>query len=234
MADRQALLDEAARRHDDMKQEAKAIVDSAASGPAVRLGGLDKEMLMFVVAELAGRYKAADGERLELKRLVADAQSARRQYGELQAQHHELEAAHVMQSKLLQKVQKKMAKVDAYADTIKTQEQVIAKMETFIETRLQQSDASTGENHVLYYENERLEVTNEEHVNKIYQLEKRIRELDRVLGQWNRREEELVGREAQVAQAEAMQRQLDVYAAQVTVPIPPAHTTPLRTRGAAF
>ena len=208
-------MDDAMRRSEGMKVEAKAIVDSATSGPAVRLGGLEKDMLMYVVAELAGRYKVADGERLELKRLVADAHSARRQYGELQSQHHELETAHVMQSKLLQKMQRKMAKADAYADTIKAQEQVIAKMETFIESRLNQAGAGSGENHVLYYENERLEVTNEEHVNKIYQLEKRIRELERALSQWARREEELVARETKVALAEAMERQIEVFTAQV-------------------
>ena len=58
-------------------------------------------------------------------------------------------------------------------------------------------------------------VADEEHVNKIYQLEKRIRELERALSQWARREEELVARETKVALAEAMERQIEVFTAQV-------------------
>ena len=131
------MLDEAAGIGDKMKREAKSIIDSATSGPML-LSTLEKETLMHIVTDLGGRYKAADAERLELKRLVAEAQSTRRQFGELLTQYQELENAHMIQSKLLQKAQKKQTKAEAHAETIKTQEQVIAKMETFIESRLRQ------------------------------------------------------------------------------------------------
>jgi hypothetical protein len=86
-----------------------------------------------IVTELGSRYKAVDGERLELKRQVSDAQSSRVQLGELLDKHKELENAHVVQSKFIQKMQKKVGKLDKYVETIETQEKVILRMQSIIE-----------------------------------------------------------------------------------------------------
>jgi predicted RNase H-like nuclease (RuvC/YqgF family) len=55
------------------------------------------------------------------------------QLGELVDKHKELENAHVVQSKFIQKMQKKMGKLDKYIETIETQEKVILRMQSIIE-----------------------------------------------------------------------------------------------------
>lgn len=87
-----------------------------------------------MVSELGTRYKTADAERLDLKRLVADAQSSRIQLGDAINKHKALEDAHLIQSKFIHKLQKKLSKVDTYTETIEMQEKVIMKMQSVIES----------------------------------------------------------------------------------------------------
>lgn len=87
-----------------------------------------------MVSELGTRYKTADAERLDLKRLVADAQSSRIQLGDALNKHKTLEDAHLVQSKFIHKLQKKLSKVDTYTETIEMQEKVIMKMQSVIDS----------------------------------------------------------------------------------------------------
>ena len=87
-----------------------------------------------MVSELGSRYKIADAERLELKRLIADAQSSRIQLADTLNKHKELEDAHMIQSKFIHKLQKKISKVDKYIETIEMQEKVIMKMQSVMES----------------------------------------------------------------------------------------------------
>ena len=87
-----------------------------------------------VVSELGSRYKIADAERLELKRLIADAQCSRIQLADTLNKHKELEEAHMIQSKFIHKLQKKIGKVDKYIETIEMQEKVILKMQSVMKS----------------------------------------------------------------------------------------------------
>ena len=101
-----------------------------------------------MVSELGVRYKSADAERLELKSNVIDSQSHIKEFGELLDKYKELEDAHMVQSKLIHRMQKKMIKIDKYVETVQTQEKVINRMQAIIESsgnernRLQANKAS--------------------------------------------------------------------------------------------
>ena len=109
-----------------------------------------------VVSELGSRYKIADAERLELKRLIADAQCSRIQLADTLNKHKELEEAHMIQSKFIHKLQKKIGKVDKYIETIEMQEKVILKMQSVMKStapirnkKLQNQNENLNENQNL-------------------------------------------------------------------------------------
>jgi hypothetical protein len=140
-------LEAALRQRDTINVEAQKFVESATNTP-VALGALKREDLLNVTIEIGRRYKAADAERLELKRLVTDAKSARRQYGELQKIHKELQDAHLLQNQYIQKMQKKQGQIKAYEATIQMQEKVIKKMQKLVETKFRDSrkqDSARGD-----------------------------------------------------------------------------------------
>lgn len=94
-------------------------------------------VLLFVVcivSELGTRYKSVDAERSELKGLVADNRSYMKEHSELLNKYRELEDAHMIQSKLIHKMQKKMTKIDKYVETVEMQENVIKRMQYIIES----------------------------------------------------------------------------------------------------
>ena len=87
-----------------------------------------------MISELGLRYKSADAERLELKRLIPDAQSSRNQLVDTIKKLRELEDAHMIQSKYIHQLQKNTSKVQKYIETIEIQEKVIMKMQKVIES----------------------------------------------------------------------------------------------------
>ena len=87
-----------------------------------------------MVSELGVRYKSVDAERLELKSRVSDSQTHAIESGELLDKYKELEEAHMIQSKLIHRMQKKMIKIDKYVETVQTQEKVINRMQSIIES----------------------------------------------------------------------------------------------------
>lgn len=104
--------------------------------------------IVCIVSELGVRYKSADAERLELKSRVTESQNHIKEFSELLDKYKELEDAHMAQSKLIQRMQKKMTKIDKYVETVQTQEKVIKRMQSIIESsgnersRLQGNKAS--------------------------------------------------------------------------------------------
>lgn len=63
--------------------------------------------------------------------------------------HKELEDAYVVQTKLIQKMQKKVGKLDKYVETIETQEKVILRMQSIIEcssTNKAKQNSEAGKN----------------------------------------------------------------------------------------
>jgi hypothetical protein len=96
--DRLQILESNVKRNDSVMKNAVNFLQAAVRSP-VSLAGLDRDTLVCIVSELGTRYQAADTERIELKRLVGDARSSRRQLGDLLKKHDELDNAHMMQSK---------------------------------------------------------------------------------------------------------------------------------------
>ncbi len=88
--------------------------------------------------ELQAKFHKAQ-ERLDVTKLeLAQAQAQTGAMGELQQRHDRLERAHVVQAGFVQKLQRDQHKVAVYKATVKTQEQVIEKLEHLIETKLAQ------------------------------------------------------------------------------------------------
>lgn len=137
-------LESAVEQRDKASAEAVQFVEDVLKAPE-RLTHLSRETLVNVAAEMGKKYKKTDEERLELKRIAAEAKSARQQYQEQQKALAELNDAHIQQSQVLQKMQKKMGKVEAYKSTILMQERVISKMQAVIESRLRTARREGGE-----------------------------------------------------------------------------------------
>lgn len=106
-------------------------VDSPAS-----LQQYSRPVLIQAVIECCNRLKHVDQERLDLKRVIGDSVSVRKQYIALTKTYQELQTAHLAQSKHIQKMQKQYEKVKTYQNTIVMQEKVISKMQSVIESHL--------------------------------------------------------------------------------------------------
>ena len=63
------------------------------------------------------------------------------QFTALKKEHANLQGAHLEQTKYLQKMTAKINQVSAYQQTIQTQEKVIAKMQTIVESKLRSKNA---------------------------------------------------------------------------------------------
>ena len=123
--------------------EASRYVQEVIQSPDT-LTRLDRTTLVHVANDIGEKFKKADAERLELKRLVVEAQSARRQYQEQKTALEDLQEAHIQQSRFIQKLQKKQSKMDLLKSTIQMQERVIAKMQAVIEARLRTARQESG------------------------------------------------------------------------------------------
>ena len=141
---RSRFLEDAKRYDDSSCLIAFKMIDAATTTP-IELNTLEKEVLVHMITELGTRYQIADAERLQLKRLMNDVKSIRIQFAELFIRHEELQSAHLMQSKVIQKLQKNQRKVDVYSETIKTQENIILKLETIIKFQSSAGTPNTDE-----------------------------------------------------------------------------------------
>ena len=95
-----------------------------------------RPVLVQAVIECCNRLKQVDQERLDLKKVIGDSVSVRKQYIALTRTYKELQEAHLSQSKHIQKMQKQHAKLKTYQNTIVMQEKVISKMQSVIEAHL--------------------------------------------------------------------------------------------------
>lgn len=123
--------------------EASRFVENEVGSPE-QLAKLSRTTLVHIACDLGERYQRVSEEKQELLELVAEAQSARHQLAEDQRSLAELQDAHVEQSRLIQKLQKKLAATDTYKSTIKLQERVIAKMQSVIEAHLRTTRSDAG------------------------------------------------------------------------------------------
>jgi hypothetical protein len=125
------------------EQESSAAVRLAEDGidsPA-SLQQFSRPVLVQAVIECCNRLKQKDQECIDLKRVMGDSVSIRKQYIALTKKYKDLQDAHLMQSKHVQKMQKQHERVKTYQNTIVMQEKVISKMQSVIESHLRTSIA---------------------------------------------------------------------------------------------
>ena len=123
--------------------EASRFVEDEVGSPE-QLAKLSRTTLVHIACDLGERYQRVTEEKQQLLELVAEAQSARHQLAEDKKSLADLQDAHVEQSRLIQKLQKKLAATDTYKSTIKLQERVIAKMQSVIEAHLRTTRSDAG------------------------------------------------------------------------------------------
>ena len=104
------------------------------SGPS--LNTLSKSQLIKAVCALSKKIQAVEKERAMATQYITEAQATRVQQKQQEALYHELQQAHMDQSKVLMKVQKEAKRLDKYKQTILLQEQVILKMQNVMENKL--------------------------------------------------------------------------------------------------
>ena len=73
-----------------------------------------RQMLLDAVIQTTNRYRKVDKERLELKKIITDSVSIRRQFGDMQKAYRDLQDAHVKQARHIQKMQIQQSKVNLF------------------------------------------------------------------------------------------------------------------------
>ena len=86
-----------------------------------------RQTLIHVALELGERVRAVEAEGAEYKQRYMEGQAARQKYNEQTKMLQDLSEAHMQQSYFIQKLQKKVAKMDTYKSTIRLQESIIGK-----------------------------------------------------------------------------------------------------------
>ena len=170
-------------KYETAKSEASKFVESTVGSPE-QLASLNRATLIHVTLDLGERLKKSDEERVELKKIAMEGQAARAKYIERQTQLNDLTEAHMHQSHFIQKLQKKVSKMDNYKSTIKLQENIIAKMQRVVEAHLKLSRRNDG--------------SGSSQQNELF---------DKLMGEIEK--SELLGREEQAIAAAAKQAELD-------------------------
>lgn len=98
---------------DQRRQENENLVDGIIKEKNnMTLHQCNRQDLVDILMSFSAKYRKLDTERLELKRLIADATSMRHQFESVNKSYKELQEAHVMQARHLQKLQKHHGKVE--------------------------------------------------------------------------------------------------------------------------
>jgi DNA repair exonuclease SbcCD ATPase subunit len=102
---------------------------------------LDKPTLIRNMHRLRERVNGLDRDKSALEGALHQAKDVITEFVTLKKDHAVLQGAHLEQTKYLQKMQGKIAQISAYQETIKTQEKVITKMQTIVESKLRSKNA---------------------------------------------------------------------------------------------
>ena len=103
--------------------------------PIGLLESYDHESVVTIAVEIGAKLRMVNEERLELLEHLSEAKSARLQMEPLKNAFQELQDAHLLQAKYIQKLQKEQSKIGVYQSTIQMQEKVISKMQKLVEAR---------------------------------------------------------------------------------------------------
>lgn len=123
-----------ARREQESDDAAKYVQELSANPEAFH--HWDRELLVHLIKEAGVHIRRLDTETHALRETVASTEKVRSKYGNVCTQLSELQDAHLMQAKFLQKLKERAVKVTQCEDTIRAQEEVITRMQSVLETQL--------------------------------------------------------------------------------------------------
>ena len=135
----QALEEEKARRSEE-ELRADEVTSQVLRYPHL-MHELDKPTLIRNMHKLRERVGSLDRDRSAMEGALKQAKDVIVQFTALKKEHANLQGAHLEQTKYLQKMTSKINQVSAYQQTIQTQEKVIAKMQTIVESKLRSKNA---------------------------------------------------------------------------------------------
>lgn len=117
------------KKNDDLESE--KIIESN-----LPLETLSRTIIYNVIIQLGESLKLVEHDRIELKRLMSEADSSQLQLKEQKKLCDELNDAHSEQSNYMHKIIKTEKKIETYRSTIERQEMVIAKMQALLQEYL--------------------------------------------------------------------------------------------------
>lgn len=109
--------------------------------------GLSKKALIDVIVEISRRYQLLQKGFEETKKLVVEGEVARREMKNHQKTMKAMKEATVKQSQFISQLQEELQKVEAMKSTILFQENVIVKLQSFMESKLHQRMRPRLHNH---------------------------------------------------------------------------------------
>ena len=131
------------KRYEDTIAEGSQFIQQKVGSPE-ELNAMNRATLIHICLELGERVKVVESEGAEYKQRYMEGQAARQKYAEQIKQLQDLSEAHMQQSYFIQKLQKRVAKMDSYKSTIKLQESIIGKMQKVVEAHLKTSALDAG------------------------------------------------------------------------------------------
>ena len=137
------MLSQEIKRYEESIAEGSRFIQHKVGSPE-ELNSMNRATLVHICLELGERVKVVESEGVEYKQRFMEGQAARQKYAEQIKQLQDLSEAHMQQSYFIQKLQKKVAKMDSYKSTIKLQESIIGKMQKVVEAHLKTSALDAG------------------------------------------------------------------------------------------
>lgn len=116
------------------EEKENKILESSLNLSSTEIKNLSNDTMVCLINKLTDKVAKVNYENQALIETMQEAKQSLKSLVDLKAKYKDLESAHLTQSKQLQKMQGQMKKVDTFKRTIETQEKVITKMQSIIES----------------------------------------------------------------------------------------------------
>jgi predicted RNase H-like nuclease (RuvC/YqgF family) len=129
-------------RRDQESEDAAAYVQDLSARPD-SFKHWDRELLVHLCTEAAVHIRRLESEVQSMKATIGATEELRRKFAALLDEHETLQEAHLAQAKQVRKLEAKVSKMSQMEQTIKMQENVIARMQAVLEAQLQAKPATS-------------------------------------------------------------------------------------------
>lgn len=129
-------------RRDQESEDAAAYVQELSARPD-SFKHWDRELLVHLCTEAAVHIRRLESEIQSMKTSIATTDELRDKFAALLEEHETLQGAHLEQAKQVRKLEAKTSKMSQMEQTIKMQENVIARMQAVLESQLQAKPATS-------------------------------------------------------------------------------------------